>query len=167
MPLGKDHREEIRFVCPCKCKAQARECSEQRQLPGLNAQFHLSLLPRPSNSFRQESVASKEQDACLSVTESQSGIDGLVKIDLPTRTPDPRRVLVEVAACSLNFRDLAIALGTYRCRPSCMSCRFRTALAGSRNRVMPVWLPPGSTCKRSPANRIQTGRIFVRVSQHA
>ena len=66
---GKDHREEIRFVRPCKCKAQ--ECSEQRQLPGLNAQFHLSLLPRPYNSFWQESVASKEQDACLSVTESQ------------------------------------------------------------------------------------------------
>ena len=41
------------------------------------------------------------------------GIDGLVKIDLPTPTPDPRRVLVEVAACSLNFRDLVIALGTY------------------------------------------------------
>ncbi len=28
--------------------------------------------------------------------------------------PGPRQVLVEVAACALNYRDLAIALGTYR-----------------------------------------------------
>ena len=28
--------------------------------------------------------------------------------------PGPRQVLVKVAACSLNFRDLAIVLGTYR-----------------------------------------------------
>ena len=88
-----------------------------------------------------------------------TGIDALVKVDLPVPEPGPRQVLVKVAACSLNFRDLAIALGTYRCRPSCMSCRFRTALAGSRNRVMPVWLPPGSTCKRSQPDK--------GVSQHA
>src|ERR1700694_5955420 len=43
-----------------------------------------------------------------------TGIDALVKVDLPVPKPGPRQVLVKVAACSLNFRDLAIALGTYR-----------------------------------------------------
>ena len=43
-----------------------------------------------------------------------AGIDALVKVDLPTPRPGPRQVLVKVAACSLNFRDLAIALGNYR-----------------------------------------------------
>ena len=42
------------------------------------------------------------------------GIDALVKIDLPAPRPGARQVLVKVVACSLNFRDLAIALGTYR-----------------------------------------------------
>ena len=43
-----------------------------------------------------------------------TSIDGLVKTDLPMPKPGPGQVLVKVAACSLNFRDLAIALGTYR-----------------------------------------------------
>jgi NADPH:quinone reductase-like Zn-dependent oxidoreductase len=43
-----------------------------------------------------------------------TGIDALVKVDLPVPKPGPRQVLVKVAACSLNFRDLAIALGSYR-----------------------------------------------------
>ena len=43
-----------------------------------------------------------------------TGIDALVKVELPTPKPERRQVLVKVAACSLNFRDLAIALGTYR-----------------------------------------------------
>src|SRR5436190_4818198 len=43
-----------------------------------------------------------------------TGIDALVKVDLPVPKPGPRQVLVKVAACSLNYRDLAIALGTYR-----------------------------------------------------
>jgi NADPH:quinone reductase-like Zn-dependent oxidoreductase len=43
-----------------------------------------------------------------------TGIDALVEVDLPTPKPGPRQVLVKVAACSLNYRDLAIALGTYR-----------------------------------------------------
>jgi NADPH:quinone reductase-like Zn-dependent oxidoreductase len=42
------------------------------------------------------------------------GIDALVKAELPTPKPGARQVLVKVAACSLNFRDLAIVLGTYR-----------------------------------------------------
>ena len=43
-----------------------------------------------------------------------TGIDALVTVDLPMPKPSPRQVLVKVAACSLNFRDLAIVLGTYR-----------------------------------------------------
>jgi NADPH:quinone reductase-like Zn-dependent oxidoreductase len=43
-----------------------------------------------------------------------AGIDGLAEVELPMPKPGPRQVLVKVAACSLNFRDLAIALGTYR-----------------------------------------------------
>ena len=43
-----------------------------------------------------------------------SGIDALVKVDLPTPKPGPRQVLIKVVACSLNYRDLAIALGSYR-----------------------------------------------------
>ena len=44
----------------------------------------------------------------------QPGIDTLSKVDLPTPKPAHRQVLVKVAACSLNFRDLAIVLGKYR-----------------------------------------------------
>lgn len=43
-----------------------------------------------------------------------TGIDALVKADLPKPKPAYRQVLVKVNACSLNFRDLAIVLGTYR-----------------------------------------------------
>jgi NADPH:quinone reductase-like Zn-dependent oxidoreductase len=41
-------------------------------------------------------------------------IEGLSKVDVPEQKPGRRQVLVKVAACSLNYRDLAIALGTYR-----------------------------------------------------
>jgi NADPH:quinone reductase-like Zn-dependent oxidoreductase len=37
-----------------------------------------------------------------------------VRVELPAPKPGRRQVLVKVAACSLNFRDLAVALGTYR-----------------------------------------------------
>jgi NADPH:quinone reductase-like Zn-dependent oxidoreductase len=43
-----------------------------------------------------------------------TGIDALAKVELPRPVPGPRQVLVKVAACSLNFRDLAIAIGSYR-----------------------------------------------------
>jgi NADPH:quinone reductase-like Zn-dependent oxidoreductase len=43
-----------------------------------------------------------------------TGIDALAEVDLLTPKLGPRQVLIKVAACSLNFRDLAIALGTYR-----------------------------------------------------
>ena len=43
-----------------------------------------------------------------------TGIDALVKVDLPRPKRSTRQVLIRVVACSLNFRDLAIVLGTYR-----------------------------------------------------
>jgi NADPH:quinone reductase-like Zn-dependent oxidoreductase len=43
-----------------------------------------------------------------------TGIDDLMEVDLPMPKPGHRQVLVKVRACSLNFRDLAIAIGRYR-----------------------------------------------------
>ena len=43
-----------------------------------------------------------------------AGIDALVKVERPDPRPAHRQVLVKVAACSLNYRDLAIARGSYR-----------------------------------------------------
>jgi NADPH:quinone reductase-like Zn-dependent oxidoreductase len=43
-----------------------------------------------------------------------AGIDALVKVERPNPKPAYRQVLVKVVACSLNYRDLAIARGTYR-----------------------------------------------------
>jgi NADPH:quinone reductase-like Zn-dependent oxidoreductase len=44
----------------------------------------------------------------------RTGIDDLVIVERPMPKPGPRQALVKVRACSLNFRDLAIVLGTYR-----------------------------------------------------
>lgn len=41
------------------------------------------------------------------------GIEALAMTELPRPQPDRRQVLVRVAACSLNYRDLAIVLGQY------------------------------------------------------
>ena len=43
-----------------------------------------------------------------------AGIDALTQVDRPQPKPGHRQVLVKVAACSLNFRDLGIVRGTYR-----------------------------------------------------
>jgi NADPH:quinone reductase-like Zn-dependent oxidoreductase len=43
-----------------------------------------------------------------------AGVDALVEVERPEPKPGHRQVLVKVKACSLNFRDLAIARGTYR-----------------------------------------------------
>lgn len=43
-----------------------------------------------------------------------TGIDALRETDLPTPHPKRGQILVKVHACSLNYRDLAIASGTYR-----------------------------------------------------
>ena len=43
-----------------------------------------------------------------------AGVDALVKIERPMPKPAHRQVLVKVQACSLNYRDLAIARGAYR-----------------------------------------------------
>jgi NADPH:quinone reductase-like Zn-dependent oxidoreductase len=43
-----------------------------------------------------------------------AGIEALQRVDLPEPQPQHRQVLVKVAACSLNFRDLGIVRGSYR-----------------------------------------------------
>ena len=45
-----------------------------------------------------------------------AGIEALVKVDRPDPKPAYRQVLVKIAACSVNFRDLGIVRGTYRIR---------------------------------------------------
>ena len=43
-----------------------------------------------------------------------ASLDALKIVELPQPKPAHRQVLVKVAACALNFRDLAIATGRYR-----------------------------------------------------
>jgi len=44
----------------------------------------------------------------------RTSIDNLTLVERDVPKPGPRQALVRVKACSLNFRDLAILLGTYR-----------------------------------------------------
>jgi NADPH:quinone reductase-like Zn-dependent oxidoreductase len=46
--------------------------------------------------------------------QQPGSIDGLIEVDLPEPKPAHGQILVRVAACALNFRDLAIVLGRYR-----------------------------------------------------
>jgi NADPH:quinone reductase-like Zn-dependent oxidoreductase len=48
------------------------------------------------------------------LTKGGAGIEALVQVERPDPKPAYRQVLVKVKACSLNFRDLAIARGSYR-----------------------------------------------------
>ena len=59
-----------------------------------------------------------------------AGIDALTKVDRPQPKPGHRQVLVKVAACSLNFRDLGIVRGTYRIA----GARQHRAAVGRRGR---------------------------------
>ena len=43
-----------------------------------------------------------------------AGIEALKRVELPEPKPQYRQLLVKVAACSLNYRDLGIVRGTYR-----------------------------------------------------
>jgi NADPH:quinone reductase-like Zn-dependent oxidoreductase len=48
------------------------------------------------------------------LSKGGAGIDALVEVEGPDPKPAYRQILVKVKACSLNFRDLAIARGSYR-----------------------------------------------------
>jgi NADPH:quinone reductase-like Zn-dependent oxidoreductase len=43
-----------------------------------------------------------------------AGIEALARVERPVPKPQYRQVLVKIAACSLNFRDIGIVRGTYR-----------------------------------------------------
>jgi NADPH:quinone reductase-like Zn-dependent oxidoreductase len=48
------------------------------------------------------------------IPKAGCGIEGVTRTERPMPKPSYRQVLVKVAACSLNFRDLGIVRGTYR-----------------------------------------------------
>jgi NADPH:quinone reductase-like Zn-dependent oxidoreductase len=48
------------------------------------------------------------------LSKGGAGIEGIVQVERPDPKPAYRQVLVKVTACSLNYRDLAIARGAYR-----------------------------------------------------
>jgi NADPH:quinone reductase-like Zn-dependent oxidoreductase len=48
------------------------------------------------------------------LSKGGAGIDALVEVERPDPKPAHRQILVKIKACSLNFRDLAIARGSYR-----------------------------------------------------
>jgi NADPH:quinone reductase-like Zn-dependent oxidoreductase len=74
----------------------------------------------------------------------QTGIDGLERVDESMPKPGRRQVLVKVAACSLNYRDLAIATGQYR--------------AGSRANVVPLSDGAGTVVEVGPdVTRVAVG----------
>ena len=48
------------------------------------------------------------------LSKGGAGVEGLRVVERPEPKPGHRQVLVKIAACSLNFRDLGIVRGTYR-----------------------------------------------------
>ncbi len=58
-----------------------------------------------------------------------AGIDALVQVERGDPRPAYRQVLVKVAACSLNFRDLGIVAAATACRSPTISFRCPTAPA--------------------------------------
>ena len=48
------------------------------------------------------------------LSKGGAGVDALVEVERPDPKPAHRQILVKIKACSLNFRDLAIARGSYR-----------------------------------------------------
>ena len=63
--------------------------------------------------FSEHKVGSRPMRA-YQLPKGGAGIDALTKVERPKPKPGHRQVLVKVAACSLNFRDLGIVRGTYR-----------------------------------------------------
>ncbi len=73
-----------------------------------------------------------------------AGVDALVEVERPEPKPAHRQVLVKVKACSLNFRDFAIARGTYR--------------MGVRDNLIPLSDGAGEVAEIGPAvTRVQVG----------
>ena len=49
--------------------------------------------------------------------ENPTGVDALTWKELPTPTPGPGQVLIEIKAASLNFPDLLIVQNKYQMKP--------------------------------------------------
>src|SRR5688572_20591437 len=49
--------------------------------------------------------------------ENPTGVDALTWKELPTPTPGPGQVLIEIKAASLNFPDLLIVQNKYQIKP--------------------------------------------------
>jgi hypothetical protein len=70
----------------------------------------VGLISRP----HQGQLCRRTKYACLSIAEGRRRHRCAGKVEGPEPKPAYRQVLVKVAACSLNFRDLGIVRGTYR-----------------------------------------------------
>jgi hypothetical protein len=71
--------------------------------------------PRCSGVAERVGPAEKQskEEVCVPINcRTAAPVDALVKIEGPEPKPAYRQVLVKVAACSLNFRDLGIVRGT-------------------------------------------------------
>ncbi|KAI0322156.1 NAD-P-binding protein [Amylostereum chailletii] len=53
------------------------------------------------------------QQTAFNLTKPGAGFQGVVKVQNPIPTPGAHEVLVRIHAVSLNFRDVALVLGTY------------------------------------------------------
>jgi len=73
-----------------------------------------------------------------------AGVDALAQVERPEPKPAHRQVLVKVKACSLNFRDFAIARGSYR--------------MGVRDNLIPLSDGAGEVVETGPGvSRVKTG----------
>src|ERR1700761_1441252 len=73
-----------------------------------------------------------------------AGIDTLSIVERPEPKPLHRQVLVKVAACSLNYRDLGVVTGGYR--------------APGRDNLVPVSACSGEVVETGPGvTRVQVG----------
>jgi NADPH2:quinone reductase len=69
-------------------------------------------------------------------------IDQLTVEDVPSPTPGPGEVLVDVQAASINFPDVLIVQGLYQIKPS-LPFSPGAELAGVVSAVGPGGAPPG------------------------
>jgi NADPH:quinone reductase-like Zn-dependent oxidoreductase len=77
------------------------------------------LFRKPIATFRDHAlpaaaISRRKIMRAYQLPKGGAGIEALVQVERPDPKPAYRQVLVKVKACSLNFRDFAIARGSYR-----------------------------------------------------